>query len=115
LGVVVIFGLCYFNRPEKKAPIAPSTPVRTDTQCPSCKGPLLIEEMLDGAVFFGPGAIVFDCSHCHDRIYFAPYEDNLEVGVLGCSPVVDPIPLESYAYPAGFEMKSNTEDGILTI
>ena len=71
--------------------------------------------MLNGAAFFGPGAIVFDCCHCHDRIYFALYEDNVEVGILGCSPVADPIPVETYAYPEGFDMRSNTHDGILTI
>lgn len=115
LGVVFVLGLYYFNRPETKTPTVSSAPTRTDIRCPSCKAQLLIEGMLDRAVFFGPGAIVFDCSHCHDRIYFAAYEDNVEVGTLGCSPVIDPIPLESYAYPQGFEMSSNIQDGVMTI
>lgn len=115
LGVVFVLGLYYFNRHETKAPTVSSTPTRTDIRCPSCQAQLLIEGMLDKAVFFDPGAIIFDCSHCHNRIYFAPYEDNVEVGKLGCSPVVDPIPHESYAYPQGFGMRSNIQDGVLTI
>lgn len=96
-------------------PTVLSAPTCTDIRCPSCKAQLLIKGMLDKAVFFGSGAIVFDCNHCHDRVYFAPNEDNVEVGMLGCSPVIDPIPLESYAYPQGFEMSSNIQDGVMMI
>lgn len=71
--------------------------------------------MLDSSVFFCPGAIVFDCSHCHDRVYFAPYERYVETGTLACSPVVDPIPTTSFSYPQGFEMTSNIHDGVLKI
>ncbi len=115
LGIVFVFGLYYLNRPETKIPTFSSGPTRTDIRCPSCKAQLLFEGMLDRAVFFGPGAIVFDCNHCHDRIYFAPYEGSVEIGTLGCSPVVDPIPFESYAYPQDFEMSSNIQDGVMTI
>lgn len=115
VGVFAVLGLCHFMRPRKTTRTALSAPIHADIQCPSCKAVLLIEEMLDCAVFFGPGAIVFDCCRCRDRVYFAPYEDNIEMGMLGCSPVVDPIPLVSCAYPLNFDMKSHIQDGILSI
>jgi hypothetical protein len=115
LGIISVWGLCRFMQTRKEIPTASSAPILKDIQCPSCKAPLHIEGMLDRSVFFAPGAIVFDCNHCYDRVYFAPYEDNIEVGMLGCSPVVDPIPLESYTYPQNFDMKSNIQDGILSI
>lgn len=115
LGILSALGLYHFTLTKKSNSASSSSTNKIDTRCPSCKAPLHIEEMLDSAVFFAPGAIVFDCSYCHDRVYFALYEDNIEMGMLGCSPVVDPIPLESYAYPLGFDMKSNIQDGILKI
>lgn len=93
----------------------PETSLSTSVKCPRCEVSLDIEEMLNGAVFFSPGAIVFDCKQCHDRVYFSPYEDFMETGTLACSPVVDAIPYEKFGYPTGFEMESNIEDGILRI
>jgi hypothetical protein len=84
-------------------------------RCPACKNLLEIPEMLNASVFWGAGAIVFDCKHCADRVYFAPYEDWIETGKLGCSPVVDTIPCEKFAYSGGFEMTSSKEDGFLKI
>lgn len=83
--------------------------------CPVCHGLLSIEQMLDTSVFFAPGAIVFDCPHCRDRVYFCPYDAFIETGTLGTAPVVDPIPRERFAYPQGFDMKSNIENGVLTV
>jgi hypothetical protein len=88
---------------------------KENIQRPSCENFLPIEEMLDAAVFFGPGVIVFDCPHCRSRVYFAPYENHIEIGTLGCSPVVDPIPHNKFSYPAGFKMTSDIRDGILNI
>lgn len=90
-------------------------PFSTSIKCPRCHGNLEIEEMLNSAVFFSPGAIVFDCDHCHDRVYFSPYEDCIETGTLACSPVVDTIPYEKFGYRNGFEMESEIRDGILRI
>jgi len=115
LGILSLLGLWHFIRTKKAMRTASRSQTKKDTQCPSCNVLLHIEEMLDNAVFFGPGAIVFDCCHCHDRVYFAPYEDNIEMGRLGCSPLVDTIPLHSSAYPLDFDMKSNIQDGILKI
>jgi hypothetical protein len=111
IGAIVLSGMFYFLRAKKQMPYASAVPLETNIKCPSCKVPLQIEGMLDTAVFFGPGTIVFDCSHCHDRVYFSPYEDHIETGTLGCSPVVDAIPYEKFSYPPSFDMASNTQDG----
>lgn len=55
--------------------------------------------MLDAAIFFDPSAVVFDCPHCKDRVYFAPFDKRIDVGVLGASPVLNPLPIMSYTYP----------------
>ncbi len=115
LGIISAWGVYHFLKTGKKTPTAPFVPTCTDIRCPSCNALLHIEGMLDSAIFFVAGAIVFDCSDCHDRVYFAPYDDNIEVGTLGCSPVVDTMPHECYAYPPFFEMKSSIQDGILNI
>jgi hypothetical protein len=83
--------------------------------CPTCRANLSIEKMLDASVCFEPGAIVFDCPHCNDRIYFSPYENHIEIGKLGCSPVLDPIPFANSDYPENFKMKSEIKNGVLQI
>ena len=84
-------------------------------RCPACKNLLEVPEMLNASVFWGAGAIVFDCKHCHDRVYFAPYEEWIETGRLGSSPVIDAIPCEKFAYSRGFEIASSKVDGFLKI
>ena len=110
-----VCGLSCFLLVRKESSVALRAPLHKDILCPSCKSSLHIEGMLDAAVFWGPGAIVFDCSYCHDRVYFSPYESHIETGILGCSPVLDPIPLEDFSYPSDFDMTSNIQEGILKI
>lgn len=83
--------------------------------CPTCSADLSIEKMLDASVCFEPGAIVFDCPHCKDRVYFSPYEKHIEIGRLGCSPVLDLIPFANSDYPENFKMKSEIKNGVLQI
>ena len=121
LSLVIIWGLLTFLTFIYKRIVPPQhknkleLPLSNEIKCPTCHCPLEIVEMLNAAVFFGPGAIVFDCKNCHDRVYFSPYEDFIETGVLGCSPVVDAIPVEKFSYPNGFDMTSSTQNGILEI
>ena len=115
IGIVALWATFHFIQAKKKELPVAKAPFDKQINCPSCKTSLEMEGMLDSSVFFGAGAIVFDCCHCHDRVYFAPYESHIETGTLGCSPVVDPIPTMSFSYPQGFEMKSNIHDGFLKI
>ena len=110
-----VWGLSSFLCARKEDSVALAAPLHKDILCPYCKSSLRIEGMLDAAVFWGPGAVVFDCSYCRDRVYFSPYESHIETGTLGCSPVLDPIPLEDFSYPRDFDMTSNIQDGILKI
>jgi hypothetical protein len=41
-------------------------------------------------------SVVFKCAHCGTPIYFGPRGNEIEVGMLGASPVVDPIPMATY-------------------
>lgn len=86
-----------------------------EVSCPMCGGRLSIDGMLDASVFNVPGAIAFDCSHCHDRVYFAPYEDFIETGLLGSSPVEDIFPQGKFSYPTGFDMRHELNKGVLTV
>jgi len=113
--LIAIVVLWWTFRLANKAQPAKNELLENRVRCPSCKAPLEIEEMLDAAVFFGGSAIIFDCGHCHDRVYFAPYENHIETGTLSCSPVVDPIPHEKFSYSSDFEMTSNVQDGVLKI
>lgn len=113
VAVWVVFH--YFFSANKANPVKVALLGTTLLRCPDCKEPLKIDEMLNASVFWGGGAIVFDCKHCHDRVYFAPYDDYIETGVLGCAPIIDAIPYEKFAYPSGFNMTSNIHDEILKI
>ena len=113
VALIVAFNL--MSAPRKERQKAAALPSDCNMKCPACNCSLHIEGMLDAAVFFAPGAIVFDCWQCHDRVYFAPYERHVEIGILGCSPVIDPIPCNDYLYPKGFDMVSNILEGILHI
>jgi hypothetical protein len=84
-------------------------------KCPTCRKILTIEEMLDNALYYGAGAIVFNCEKCNDQAYFWPHESHIEIGRLACSPVIDPIPYGNAAYTVGFEMQSSIQDNILSI
>ena len=86
----------------------------TTITCPTCHGALTIEGMLDASVSFGPGAIIFDCPNCRDRVYFSPYETFVETGVLAAAPVLNAIPLEEFGYPKNFDMGSSFENDVLT-
>ena len=83
--------------------------------CARCKGNLKIEEMLDAAYCFCSGAIVFDCKHCNDRVYFCPYETFIETGTLAAAPVINTIPFCKYEYPIDFDMLSDIKEGVLNI
>lgn len=115
LMILFLVFLHLISDPIEKLQKTKPPPSDNNMKCPTCNCILYIEEMLDAAVFFEPGAIVFDCWQCHDRVYFAPYENHVEMGILACSPVIDPIPCNDYLYPTNFDMISNIQEEILHI
>lgn len=115
LGIIALSGYAYFSSQRTPIKTETLTVFEKDIKCPVCASSLQMDKMLDSAVFYAPGAIVFDCQHCHDRIYFAPFDAYIEIGVLGCSPVVDPLPIASYSYSDDASPVCKTNDGILEI
>jgi hypothetical protein len=116
LGVIALSAYVYLSsqrRTHTKSEI--SSVFDKNIKCPSCASALEMDKMLDAAVFYVPGAIVFDCMHCHDRIYFAPFDAHIEIGVLGCSPVVDPLPIGSFSYSEEANPVCKENDGILKV
>lgn len=115
--LVVVGAITYAHVSSRRASAKTDAPkvVDINIKCPSCDLSLGMEKMLDAAIFYSPGAIVFDCIHCQDRIYFSPYETHIEVGILGCSPVVDPVPIAEFAYPENASPSCKENDGMLDV
>jgi DNA-directed RNA polymerase subunit RPC12/RpoP len=110
---LILRAFLFLKEEPKKKP--GNLKLNPEIACPTCSAYLSIEKMLDASVCFEPGAIVFDCPHCNDRIYFSPYENHIEIGRLGCSPVLDPIPFATSDYPENFKMKSEIKNEVLHI
>jgi predicted RNA-binding Zn-ribbon protein involved in translation (DUF1610 family) len=106
--------VCFYTRGKSQEAVLPLKSAG-DMKCPNCKSSLALDKMLDGAIFTEPGAIVFDCPACNDRVYFSPYEDRIEIGILACAPVINPIPVSDHQYPAGSNLATTSADGYLYV
>ena len=47
-------------------------------------------------------AIAFECPHCQAPLCFIPHNKTLEIGILGGSPTLDPIPVDAYPISVGW-------------
>ncbi|MDW5443184.1 hypothetical protein [Polaromonas sp. SM01] len=85
--------------------------------CPTCETMLSMEMILDASKFWTAGAIVFHCPQCSDSVYFAPYENEneIELGRLAASPVVDTLPCFRYPYMSVHELTTRQEGTDLMI
>jgi len=66
--------------------------------CPECRREMEFKAAFDAAFCWAGKeiSVVFKCAHCGTPIYFGPRGNEIEVGMLGASPVVDPIPMAIY-------------------
>lgn len=65
-------------------------------QCPECVDDLPFGEAFVRSFCWAGSAVVFPCPLCNAPNHFSPGEHSLEVGMLGASPVVDPLPGKRY-------------------
>jgi hypothetical protein len=95
--------------------------VITHVSCPGCEVALDWPALLRCSVFyeFDGGykepCVIFDCEHCDARVYFRVFGNQLETGLLGCSPVFDPIPSDCFTINGDLSIKVDVEAGELTI
>jgi hypothetical protein len=67
--------------------------------CPHCGHALDFEDVFRSAWCWSGAeiAVVANCPRCGDTLYFSPRAGFIEWGMLGASPVSDPIPMARYA------------------
>lgn len=64
--------------------------------CPECRAEVPFHDAFVRAFCWAGGAIAFRCPLCDAPSHFSPHGHVLEVGFLGASPVLDPVPGETY-------------------
>lgn len=67
--------------------------------CPHCRRALDFEDVFRTAWCWSGAeiAVVANCPRCGETLYFSPRPGFIEWGMLGASPVADPIPIARYA------------------
>ena len=60
--------------------------------CPECRRYVEFAAVFESAFCWANGAVAFNCPSCDKTAYFAPDGEEIEVGFLGASPILDPIP-----------------------
>jgi hypothetical protein len=80
--------------------------------CPACEAALDWSNVHTRSVFYAFGGykepcIVFDCERCSSRVYFRVFGNQIETGLLGASPVFDPIPCACVTHNTDLSMKIN--------
>ena len=80
-------------------------------ECPECSNEISFLEAFNNAFCWGGSAIVFRCPKCNNTAYFSAIGKEIEVGFLGGSPTIDPIPNQKYK----IHIKTKIEDQNMTI
>lgn len=65
-------------------------------QCPECGEEVPFGDAFVRSFCWAGSAVVFRCPLCSTPSHFSPGEHSLEVGMLGASLVVDPLPGKRY-------------------
>ncbi len=131
IALIIIFWVLIiylYKRNNAKTKFVPETSLATKSElvtsdklnCPGCKADLTISKLLHSSYCFGGNAIVFDCKNCQGKFYYYPQSGFIELGLLGCSPVIDPIPIYRYKYSLIMSRKNqiiniNFDNGVYKI
>jgi hypothetical protein len=79
--------------------------------CPECEEPVEFAAVFESSFCWAKGAVAFNCPSCGKPAYFAPGNQSIEVGMLGASPTLDPIP--GVRYPT--QVTTDRQEQFLTI
>src|SRR6185437_10669814 len=79
--------------------------------CPECQELVEFADAFEASFCWAKSAVAFNCPSCGKPAYFSAGNESIEVGMLGASPTLDPIP--GIRYPV--QIVTHRQDQFLTI